>query len=1005
MVNHRNKIIDALRQGRLIVVTGTGVTAALSRQHPQSSWRGLLLHGISQVEALNPDKAALLRLQLEAATVAEEYAEVAGGIRRHLGDDFERWITRTIGEISTVDASLATAIGQLGAPILTTNYDTLLDDHLGLAPVCWTNASAMRSLLSGEPRGVGHLHGHWRNAAKVIFASADYQQIATDKPAMQIQTSAFTVNKFLFIGMGDGLDDPNFRPMVRELEELFPGAPAAHYRLVREGQEDPRSELKSVIDVTYGPDYDQLATFLHDLAKDANTETASIRRKSRTALTDATRENSTLFRESADLAEKTFEELVVKPTFLNEPHSYYATKRVVGPHAEKPEPVNMDDVLQSSRIVVIAGEENSGVSTALAYALVRAMELRHDAYAVLVPTPPAGLEPVVRIARSTVGQWTDSKPAAVDLSHAIIGIDNIRMAGERAFDRVVEDIRNTPCELYILGARQADAVEVASKLSGSTDVTIVYVGRFGELETREIASRIDPQRAEAMAQEALMVVREKHLPRTPLTLTLIILLMESGITLSGETTETVVLSQYLDLLLDEDVRTLQSVPQLTVRQKRRILETLARNLVNRREDTAQYEDSVRWIREMFGEFGWDHFPPEECLDELVRRRILKKSADSRIGFQQSSYLDLMAGTAAQGDEDFRQVIFGAPLQLAPIIASYAALSRGDARLLELIRGELARIKPTELTGTTFGRIKQVAPVDALFEDRTEPEGEGSSNESGSHPDSVSRQGITGSYYDDSSDEDAPTFLNSHIDEMSEAQIAMLVVDLASRVLRDSDEVRNQQLKKAVLQELFAAWVVFTELYEREIRDTPAIDEYLSALYGAPEDGPEGDERESIQSFLYRLIPSMLVDSGITTCLASPSMTTLLSNADLSELSHVHHAEALRVVALLSSGGVQWVEALESLKDEALGNFFAAWWLEARVRYEYISNENLSEDDRNRVRRFLRRIVEVRYAFRSTNQRVDTVNKFENHLRHQRLLHRARNKTELGGTKAAPQVQK
>ena len=58
----------------------------------------------------------------------------------------------------------------MGAPIVTTNYDDLLEQSLGLASVDWCDPPAMQQALVGTDRAVVHLHGYWRRPSRWFCA-------------------------------------------------------------------------------------------------------------------------------------------------------------------------------------------------------------------------------------------------------------------------------------------------------------------------------------------------------------------------------------------------------------------------------------------------------------------------------------------------------------------------------------------------------------------------------------------------------------------------------------------------------------------------------------------------------------------------------------------------------------------------------------------------------------------------------------------------------------------
>jgi hypothetical protein len=103
-----------------------------------------------------------------------------------------------------------------------------------------------------------------------------------------------------------------------------------------------------------------------------------------------------------------------------------------------------------------------------------------------------------------------------------LGIDNLRYDASTRFDRAISDIVAASAPLKLIGVRQGDAVNLANILKEKTgqEVKVVFLGRFSSSEALELARRVAPGREEKVADCVMIVIREKNLPRTPLTLTL-----------------------------------------------------------------------------------------------------------------------------------------------------------------------------------------------------------------------------------------------------------------------------------------------------------------------------------------------------------------------------------------------------------------------------------------------------------------------------------------------------
>jgi SOS-response transcriptional repressor LexA len=267
---------------------GAGVSMFATNGAESASWHGLLLSGIEicrrVFSPLPPGWAARMRGQLDNADVFT-YLAVADEISRRLhevweGREFDAWIQGTVGALQYTQEGerLIIALRKLAMSgpdssqrgvILTTNYDTLIED-LGepdqqWKPVTWT--AGQWPSAATKSKVVLHLHGVATDTRSIIISSADYQRLETDLNKL-LGEAYFVSRRLVFIGCGDGLSDPDIARLMKKMIHLIPEEGTEHFILVRGDQlrqllERPLSPR--IRPVAYGSSFADLPVFLEKL--------------------------------------------------------------------------------------------------------------------------------------------------------------------------------------------------------------------------------------------------------------------------------------------------------------------------------------------------------------------------------------------------------------------------------------------------------------------------------------------------------------------------------------------------------------------------------------------------------------------------------------------------------------------------------------------------------------------------------------------------------------------
>jgi hypothetical protein len=208
---------------KLVVLVGAGVSiGATSLDH--ASWLGLLKHGVSYLANTNvitDARREALFTSLENTfrdfdlSKALQHAEL---VEQNLTTPdpvaFSNWLRDAFSNFEANSNGMETLkalrdLQQAGALLLTTNYDGLLSTVTDLPAVTWEEHETFLKVINGKAQGILHLHGHWERPSSVILGRSSYDRIAGDEQFQSAFRSLWMQFSWLYVGCGDGLDDPN----------------------------------------------------------------------------------------------------------------------------------------------------------------------------------------------------------------------------------------------------------------------------------------------------------------------------------------------------------------------------------------------------------------------------------------------------------------------------------------------------------------------------------------------------------------------------------------------------------------------------------------------------------------------------------------------------------------------------------------------------------------------------------------------------------------------------
>jgi hypothetical protein len=273
---------------QVVCFVGAGVSAASVTNGSDVLWTALIESGARWVENVQPVLPARWldeRLRALASDDLDDLlavaSQVASKLRAPSGGEYAEWLHRAIGQLTVSDAGLIQAIGALEVPIVTTNYDHLLEQVLGREAVSWHNEAAVDRILRGDSNAILHLHGHYTEPESVVLGLWEYAGLVNNEHTQAVLRALGMAKSLLFIGFGAGLHDPNFRQFLRWLRRVSETNPYRHYRLVRASElvaaQKEHDPAERVMVLSYGNEFADLKPYVRSLVPSRRRDEDSVR--------------------------------------------------------------------------------------------------------------------------------------------------------------------------------------------------------------------------------------------------------------------------------------------------------------------------------------------------------------------------------------------------------------------------------------------------------------------------------------------------------------------------------------------------------------------------------------------------------------------------------------------------------------------------------------------------------------------------------------------------------
>ncbi|CAF3945314.1 unnamed protein product [Rotaria sordida] len=289
MADEIQQVANDIALNNAVLFIGTGVsantTASTRNDEDTSKWTGLLKHGLQRClhSGWISEKDFSYfndKLNSKEATV-EDYLSVADRIKDCFkkesdatkNDVYKTWLAETVGKLSPKKSELIQAIGELGCPILTTNYDSLLGNILHKKPLTWNKfrTDGIGGTFENLKEYILHVHGYYDEPDSVIFSSDDYNRIRENEFAQSKLKAFMETKSLLFIGYGAGMSDPNFSNLLKWKHRVAGEKALPIYKFVRSNknktlnQDADVSFLENIKEIPYGDKSEDLLPFIKSL--------------------------------------------------------------------------------------------------------------------------------------------------------------------------------------------------------------------------------------------------------------------------------------------------------------------------------------------------------------------------------------------------------------------------------------------------------------------------------------------------------------------------------------------------------------------------------------------------------------------------------------------------------------------------------------------------------------------------------------------------------------------
>jgi predicted MPP superfamily phosphohydrolase len=206
----------------------------------------------------------------------------------------------------------------------------------------------------------------------------------------------------------------------------------------------------------------------------------------------------------------TVSDLLVKPRFWPVPNREAIANSLDSD--EQPTPVDAVDATRRSRVVIVSGDQSSGVTSSLLWIIEQSFRRYGTAY-------PAYVEADRRFSLGRLRQALPrrEKGERSEALPALLGIDDVRMSDRDTQIRLSRFIADHPEVTFVLGCHDEAHTDIARVLDADhISFERIFLAPFGRRELRQLVIRIAGPNSSELVTRVLKVMHGQGLARNPL---------------------------------------------------------------------------------------------------------------------------------------------------------------------------------------------------------------------------------------------------------------------------------------------------------------------------------------------------------------------------------------------------------------------------------------------------------------------------------------------------------